>query len=238
MSRRRRIAVLSVLAVTLGATAASDVAGREAALKERLGPTVAVLVTRTDLAAGTRLTRRVLALRQVPARYVPAGAFSRPAEVGGLKAAVAIPAGSDVVAAVVRDPAAPAGDAQGAPPPALRAGERVADIVARGDARLLAPGSRIDLLVTRETADGTGDTRLALQDAEVLAVAPAPAAEDVSGHGTDAGPRVALSLRVSLREAVALAAAQNFARELRVLPRVAGDRRRMPRGVAVRGAGG
>jgi pilus assembly protein CpaB len=35
-----------------------------------------------------------------------------------------------------------------------------------------------------------------------------------------------VSLRVTVRQAIALAAAQNFARELRVLPRSAGDRRR------------
>jgi pilus assembly protein CpaB len=40
------------------------------------------------------------------------------------------------------------------------------------------------------------------------------------------GTRVAASLRVTLRQAVYLAAAQDFARELRLLPRAAGDRRR------------
>ena len=35
-----------------------------------------------------------------------------------------------------------------------------------------------------------------------------------------------MSLRVTLRQAVYLAAAQDFARELRVLPRADGDRRR------------
>jgi len=54
----------------------------------------------------------------------------------------------------------------------------------------------------------------------------------VSRPGT-AGPQVALSLRVTLREAVTLAAAQNFARELRVLPRANGDRGRLTAGLAV-----
>jgi pilus assembly protein CpaB len=36
---------------------------------------------------------------------------------------------------------------------------------------------------------------------------------------------VAASLRVTLRQAVYLAAAQDFARELRLLPRAPGDRR-------------
>jgi pilus assembly protein CpaB len=76
------------------------------------------------------------------------------------------------------------------------------------------------VLVTRERGDGAAGTTLALEDAEVLA---ARAAGD--GGADAAGTRVAVSLRVTLRQAVFLAAAQSFARELRVLPRAAGDRR-------------
>jgi pilus assembly protein CpaB len=42
---------------------------------------------------------------------------------------------------------------------------------------------------------------------------------------------VAASLRVTLRQAVYLAAAQDFARELRLLPRAAGDRSRRDAGL-------
>jgi pilus assembly protein CpaB len=58
---------------------------------------------------------------------------------------------------------------------------------------------------------------LALEDVEVLAAAAAPPAD---GGGA---ARVAASLRVTLRQAVYLAAAQAFARELRLLPRAVGD---------------
>jgi pilus assembly protein CpaB len=105
----------------------------------------------------------------------------------------------------------------------VRPGERVADVVAVGDRATIAPGSRVDVLVTREAAGGTtGRTSLALEDVEVLAVAAAPAA----GSGDAArAPRVRASLRVTLRQAVFLAAAQSFATEIRLLPRAAGDRR-------------
>ena len=43
------------------------------------------------------------------------------------------------------------------------------------------------------------------------------------------GKRVAATLRVSVRDAVYLAAAQSFAREVRLLPRAAGDRERAGR---------
>ena len=226
MTRRRRAAALLGLALLLGALAASDVAGREAALRRGLGPAVPVVVARSEIPAGGRLVARRLAVRRVPARDAPAGAFRGVEELGGLRAAVAIPAGADLEPALVSDGTGDA--AAGAP---VRPGERVAQIVATGAPELIAPGGRVDVVVTRERggAGGPGATTLALEDVEVLAAAPATAAEsDAQG-----GPRVALSLRVTLRKAVYLAAAQSFARELRVLPRAAGDRRRGAAGMRV-----
>ena len=75
------------------------------------------------------------------------------------------------------------------------------------------------MLVTRDGDGGAAaGTELALEDVEVLAARPAPA-----GARDDGGERVAATLRVSVRDAVYLAAAQSFARELRLLPRAAGD---------------
>lgn len=223
MSPRRRALVLVALALLLGGLAASDVAGREAALRESLGVPVGVLVTRVALEPGQRIDPARLALRRVPARYAPPDAFAGSADVAGLRAAVAIPAGSDLTPALVEDPASAAQAAIGVGP-----GERVAELVATGSPALVVRGSRVDILVTRETADGEGETTLALEDAEVLAAAPAPPA-----RGDEPGRRVAVSLRVGLRDAVYLAAAQSFARELRVLPRAAGDRRRGAAGLRV-----
>ncbi len=223
MSRGRRALVLAVLAVLLGGLAAADVSGREAALRASLGAPVTVLVTRDAIAAGRPLARARLALRRVPARYAPVEAFAGPSDVVGLKAAVAIPAGTDLTPSLVTDPATLASAAVPVGP-----GERVAELVAQGSPDLVVRGSRVDVLVTRDTADATGETTLALEDAEVLRAAPAPPA-----RGDDPGPRVALALRVRLRDAVYLAAAQSFARELRVLPRAAGDRRHGAAGLRV-----
>lgn len=239
MSRRRRAFALTLLSLLLGGLAASEVAGREAALDRRVGPTVAVVVARVDLPLGAVLRPQALAVRRLPARFAPRTAFSRPAELAGLTAAAAIPAGTDLTGPLVRDPEAAALEAaRGAGAAAdLRPGQRVAEVVARGDARLLGAGSRIDLLVTREHSGGGGGTTLALEDAEVLSATPAPA-DDTTARGQDTAPRVALSLRVSLREAVALAAAQNFAKELRVLVRADGDHRRGAQGLTVPDGGG
>lgn len=224
MSRRRRAAVLGVLAVLLGSLAASDVAGREAALRTALGAPVTVLVAQRAVKAGEPLERARLALRRVPARYAPADAFSGRGDVLGLRAAVAIPAGTDLSSSLVADPAQLAGAAVPVGP-----GERVAELVALGSPEHVVRGSRVDVLVTRDTGDRQGETTLALEDAEVLSAAPAP-----TDHGGEApGPRVAVALRVKLRQAVYLAAAQSFARELRVLPRAAGDREHGDAGLRV-----
>jgi pilus assembly protein CpaB len=224
MSRGRRALVLTALALLLGGMAAADVTGRERALRDRLGPAVPVLVTRAPVASGAPLRRAALAVRHVPARYAPADAYASPAEVAGLRAEADLPAGADVTPAVVGDGT---GDADAAGP-SVRPGERVAELVARGSPALVTPGVRVDVLVTRETADGGGSTVLALEDAEVLAAGPAP-----GGEGASEGSRVAVSLRTSLRQAVYLAAAQDFARDVRVLPRAPGDRRRGSTGMRV-----
>ncbi len=223
MSRRRRALALSALALVLGGMAASDVARREAALRRRLGPVVAVVVAREAVGAGARLgAGGRLAVRRVPARYAPAGAFRRARDVQGLRAAVAIPAGADVTPAMV------AAAAAGAP---VRRGERVADVVAVGSPRLVRPGARVDVVVTRE-GSGRGRAQLAMEDVEVLTAAPAPA----GAPGDSGAVRVSASLRVTVRQAVYLAAAQSFAREIRLLPRAAGDDARGAAGLRV-GAG-
>lgn len=198
--------MLAVLALGLGALAAADVGGREAALRRRIGPSIGVVVVRTDVAAGATIGARALAIRQVPARYAPAAGYSAVAEVTGLRAAVAIPAGTDLVPALLDDPAAPLERG-----PAPRRGERIVDLVAEGTPALVGPGTHVDVLVTSERPDGSGHTRLALQDAVVQA------AEAASGG------RVRVWISVGVRAAVRLAAAQNFAREIRVLPRAPGD---------------
>jgi pilus assembly protein CpaB len=220
MSRRRRAVLLGGLALLLGSLAASDVAGREAALRRAVGPTVPVVVARADLRAGETLDPRRLTVRHVPARFAPAAAFPSPRALAGLRTAVAVSAGADVSPAVVDDGSAEAG-------PPVRPGERVAELVASGSADLVRPGGRVDVLVTRERGDGRGATTLALEDAEVLAV------RAVAAAAGDDGPRVAVSLRTTARQAVYLAAAQSFARELRVLPRAPGDRRHGLAGTSV-----
>jgi pilus assembly protein CpaB len=218
VTRRRRAAALLGLALLLGALAASDVAGREAALRRQLGPTVPVVVVRAPLRAGERIARASLAVREVPERYAPPAALHDPGGAVGQHAAVAIAERTDLVASLLALPEAgpePRG-------PVLRRGERALDLVAVGAADAVVAGAHVDVLVTYDGSAGApGPNRLALTDVEVLAARPPPS---VAGDPESAGglPRLLATLRVTVRQAVALTAAAAAARQVRLLPRPGG----------------
>lgn len=213
MTRGRRAVLLIGLALLLGTLAASDVGGREAALKRSLEPLVDVVIARGEIKAGSAITAGQLSVRRVPSRFAPAVALDDAQAIVGARAGVTIAAGSDITPGQVRV------EGQG---PELRAGERIVDVLAAGSARLVIPGSRVDVLVTKER----GGTTLALENAEVTSSRPVTA-ED--GSPT----RVAAGLRVTVRQAVYLTAAQSFAREIRLLPRGSDDSRRGSEGLQI-----
>jgi pilus assembly protein CpaB len=87
----------------------------------------------------------------------------------------------------------------------------------------LAVGARVDVLVSTEAGAGGGRTAVALAGAELLRLdASAGAAEPLDATGST-GPTALATLRVTLRQAVYLTAADNFAREIRLLARPPGD---------------
>jgi pilus assembly protein CpaB len=215
VSRRRRAVLLLGLALVLGALAASDVARRESALREELGPLVDVVVARRPLDAGRRVKPADLAVRRVPERYAPGGGPVVPELLLGRRLAVPVPEGAQLTEHQLAHTATTAG-------PQVRRGERAAEVVAAATPELAA-GARVDVLVTRDRGDGVaGLTELALEDVEVLAARAAPP------HETG-DPRIAATLRVTVRQAVYLAAAGTFAREIRLLARAPGDRRHVGR---------
>lgn len=222
MTRRRRALLLGGLALVLGGLAASNVASREAALARRVGGLVDVVVARDRIAAGVPVRVGDLAVRRVPLRFAPRDGIADPEVVVGRRAAVDIEPRTDLVPAMFGDgPATPV-----APP--IGRGERIAQVVALAAPDLVTAGSRVDVLVTPEPRSGAdGEALLALEDVEVLRAAPAAAGDAAAGGSSGRpapGARVAVSLQVTLRQAIYLAAAQDFARELRLLPRSGGDR--------------
>jgi pilus assembly protein CpaB len=212
MSRRRAAAMLA-LALVSGWLAASDVRSRERRVSAGLGGFTTALVARSDVEAGKRVDGSDLELRRMPARFLPPDALRSGADALGLRAAVPIPRGAYVTASALAAPGASADN-----PPALAPGERAVDVTVSGTgaAELGGPGARVDVLVTTGRDGGAGRTRLALQDVQLLAVRQGPS-QDSSDH-------LVATLRVTVRQAVYLTAAQNFAQEVRLLPRPPGDR--------------
>jgi len=195
----------------------------EERLERQVGRPVPVLVTARDLRAGTsigpRTARRILALRSVPERFAPPDSLASASEAVGFRTAVDLVAGAYVTASALRprEDAAPATDG-------LAERERLMEVaVAGGESLALAsgPGARplkVDVLVTKEGSTGAGRTYVALRGADLVALRAATEAEGEREAEARPGRSLA-TLRLTLDQAVALTAAQNFAREIRLLAR-------------------
>ncbi|MEA2389317.1 MAG: pilus assembly protein CpaB, partial [Thermoleophilaceae bacterium] len=215
--------------VACGGLAASEVQDREQRAEARTGPRVPVVVARADLRAGAALTPGRLGLVRIPARYAPPDALPAPAEATGARLAVPLAAGAYVTGSTI------AREGSAGRPGRPAAGERAIDVAVAGGSDLAdaGPGTRVDILVTTEAGEGRGRSYLALEDVALLGLreagsdATGPSAGGAATHAT-----AVATLRVTLREAVLLTAAQSFAREIRLLVRPPGERR-SPRGLAI-----
>jgi pilus assembly protein CpaB len=235
-ARRRRGLLLLSLALASGGLAASQVRERERSVEARVGPLVPVVVAARDLPADRRISRGALERRRVPASFAPPDALGSAAEATGARTAVAVVDGTYLTAAHLQ-----VGSGARSPGGArLGRGERAVEVAISGGSSLAeaAPGARVDVVASTEPHDGAGRTFLALEDVELLGLQSSPEAAGYGGvggpggaeAGADAPPPGALAtLRVSLRQAVYLAAADNFGRELRLLVRPPGDRGRAGR---------
>jgi pilus assembly protein CpaB len=228
--------VLLSLALACGGLAASQVQTRASEVEAEVGPLVRVLVARSDVAPGSRLRPAQLAVRQVPARFAPRDSVASPEQAVGQRVAGALAAGGYVTEGTLAARSEPDRGSGAAP---IRRGERSVDIAVAGGEALAGapPGTRVDVVVTTESRSGgaAGRTYLALQDVELLG-ARAASGSAGAGDGAAAHATTVATLRVTLREAVFLTAAQSFARELRLLVRAQGDTR--PAGpLAVDGGG-
>jgi pilus assembly protein CpaB len=107
----------------------------------------------------------------------------------------------------------------------MRRGERAVTVGVAGGSALgeLVPGARVDVLVSTETGPGGGRTVMALAGAELIRLGAAGGDGYPAGAAGPDEPALFATLRVSLRQAIYLTAADNFAREIRLLPRPPGD---------------
>jgi pilus assembly protein CpaB len=208
--RARGVALLGAAAACAG-LAASAVSRYTNDVRAQVGPLVPVVVAAQDVPPGRLITPQVAAAsferRHVPERYVPREAIRDLNSIIGNHAAVAIRTG-DYVGGSNLSSAGRAGEGE------RSRGGRVVELSVAGAgsfADALRPGVRVDVLITTDRR-----SYLALQNAELVSFA---------GGGAE-GKAIA-SLRVSLRQAVLITAAESFARELRLVPRPEGDRARL-----------
>jgi pilus assembly protein CpaB len=234
-ARRRRGLLLLALALASGGLAASQVHRRERSVEERVGPLVPVVAAARDLPAGAHLRPGALAARRVPARFVPPDALSSTAGLARARTAVPLAAGSYLTAGHLQG--RPGGGASERRP--LGRGERALEVAVSGGGALdgTAPGTRVDVIVTTEPHDGAGRSFVALENVELLGLR---AGVDGAGYEPDVegdtpAEAALATLRVTLRQAVYMTAAENFAREVRVLVRPPGDRSRSSGAVIAEG---
>lgn len=202
-------------------------------MEQRVGPLVSVVVARSELAPGQKLdqrtVRRSLSVRRVPRRFVPPDSFASPRDLVGLSTLTQVAAGGYVTAAQLERGGHSQADRGG-----LGRGERAVEVAVAGPpaaAGGAGPGSRVDVLVTSEGRAGAGRSFIALEDVQLLGLrarTPDSAAGDATAaDGAGARAAAIATVRVSVRQAVFLTAAQNFAREVRLLARAPTDRTRV-----------
>jgi pilus assembly protein CpaB len=227
--RRRRGLLLLSLALASGGLAASQVRERERSVDAKVGPLVPVVVAARDLSPDEQLQPADMAVRRVPARYLPADALGDAARLAGTRPAVPVASGAYITAGVLQG-------ATAADEGPLRPGERAVEVAVSGGAPpaggaaalpAAGPGSRVDVLVSTQAHDGAGRTFVALENVALLDLRPLGGGGVSVDEAMDQPAATAVAtLRVTARQAVYLTAAETFAHEVRLLVRPPGDRRR------------
>ncbi len=214
MSRRTRALVFLIAALVCAALAAT-VAGRyRSRLEARYGPLRPVVVATSELASGEPIgveqAGAALAVRRVPASFVPPGALVRTADALGRAPAATVPAGSYVLGAQL---AVPKADAPRAP--GVGQGLRPVQVAVAGAEALTidgeAPeGRRVDVVVSRQAGLGrSARAYIAATGVRLLAL------QSPGGPGES----WSATLAVTEQQALALIGAQSAGREIRLLPR-------------------
>jgi len=213
--RRRGRAAAFLVAALLAAVAAGAIAdGYGESVARGYGELRPVLVAVEDLGAGEAIDPRLVAekleVRRVPVRFAPPAALAAPPEALGLVPAVAIPAGSYLLASQLRSPRSDRGGVR------LGRGRQPVEIAVSGAGALSAfgaqpVGSRVDVVVTTEPS-GSGDGRTYVAAAAVPMLALGPGAEGGPGEAS-------ATLGLTRSQALRLIAAESFARRVTVLAR-------------------
>ena len=191
------------------------VAGRyRSRVEARYGPLRPVVVSTAELPAGQPIDAgragSGLAVRRVPASFVPPGALVDPADALGRAPSATIPSGAYVLGAQLAVPRTHAPSA-----PGVEDGLRPVEVSVAGAEALTVgdgspEGSRVDVVVSRQAGLGrSASARIAATGVRLLALQSPPG----PGEGWSA------TLAVTEQQALSLIGAQSAGREIRLLPR-------------------
>jgi Flp pilus assembly protein CpaB len=160
-------------------------------------------------------------VRRIPERFAPAGALTAPEQAVGRAPAVAIPPGSYLLASELRDPG---GHRPRPGSSRLGAGREPVEITVTGAGTLAAAGGdtsggRVDVIVTTEPGPGggRGRTYVAAQRVRLLSLT---RSNDGDGGGLTGatGDAWKATLALTRSQALRLIQAENFARQVRLIP--------------------
>ena len=224
MSRRARAIAFACAALACAGLAAAVAGGYRTDLQSQLGPLRAVVVVRARLPAHQALrpaqASRLLEVRRIPERFAPPGALTSTEQAIGRAPAAVIPAGAYLIAGQLRAPAA----RHRSDPRRLGSGRQPVEIAVSGAEALGTTGgdprgSRVDVIVTTEPGPGggSGRTYVAAEDVELLALGQS---DPEAGAGLP-GPGSATwtaTLALTRPQALRLIQAENFARQVRLIP--------------------
>jgi Flp pilus assembly protein CpaB len=222
MSRRARAVAFLVVALGCAALAATIADGYGTSVAQQYGELRPVLVATADLPPSRpidpRDVGRRVEVRQVPSRFVPPDALAAPEDAVGREPVAPLPAGSYLLSAQLRSPRPERRRAE----PKLGQGRRPVQISVTGAAALAATGgspkgTRVDVVVTSEpNVGGRGRTFVAAEGVELLALSEgAPATAEA---GLSASDDWSATLALTRSEALQLIQAQNFARQVTLIP--------------------
>jgi Flp pilus assembly protein CpaB len=200
-----------VAALVAGGLGIALVSGYSASVSESYGALRPVVVVTRTIAAGElispKLVGRRTEIRQVPLRFMPAGAVTVPLQASGYEARTPLPAGSYLTRSSLQIPGRdrPQG-------PRIGRGRLPVELTVSGAGVLEGGGKRVDVLVTTEgRIGGQGKTRVVAEGVPLIAVA---------GPGPDSGTGLTkVVLGLTRRQAILLIDAEAFARRVTVLPR-------------------
>lgn len=216
MSRRGRAIGFGLLALLAAALAAGLADGYGSSVARGYGALRPVVVAAADLPAHEPIdperVSSALEVRRVPVRFVPPGALTSPGEALGLAPQVALPVGSYLLTTQLQPPRRSRVTHSG-----LGGSRRPVEISVSGADALLAAGpvrsgTKVDVVVTSEpSGPGPGRTYIAATGVPLLALGPGP-------DGPGPGGLSAATLGLNRDQALRLIAAENFARQMTLLP--------------------